>query len=98
MQKLRLESDDGKIEIFKPYFDGVIVPHKPKAMTESKVDNLTLETNLMDCGFTFGKKFRDYFIKVTGNGILSLRQIWSIRYKRLRINTILLLCSGICSI
>lgn len=69
-KSLHLEYVGGKIElngIIKSYFDGVIIPHKPKAAIKSKVENLTLDTSLIDCGFTFGQRFRDFYINVTGD-------------------------------
>lgn len=69
-KNLHLEYIGGKIElnnVIKSYFDGVIIPHKPKATIKRKVETLTLETSLIDCGFTFGQRFRDFYIQVTGN-------------------------------
>ena len=69
-KSLRLEYIGGKIElnnIIKAYFNGVIIPHKPKVTIKNKVIDLTLETSLIDCGFTFGQKFRDFYIKITGD-------------------------------
>jgi len=37
--------------------------HKSKM---SKVMELTLETGLIECGFTFGPRFREFFVKQTG--------------------------------
>lgn len=69
-KSLNLEYIGGKIEldnIIKSYFNGVLIPHKPKPTNKMKVKSLTLETSLVDCDFTFGKKFRDFFIQVTGD-------------------------------
>lgn len=69
-KSLHLEYVGGKIElnnVIKSYFDGVIIPHKPKTAIKNKVANLTLETSLIDCGFTFGPKFRDFYKRVTGD-------------------------------
>lgn len=69
-KSLHLEYNGGKIElnkIIKSYFDGVIIPHKPKTAVKSKTETLTLETSLIDCGFTFGQQFRDFYIQVTGD-------------------------------
>lgn len=66
---LKLEYVGDKLElnkVIKAYFDGVIIAHKPKSTIKSKNVNLTLQTSLIDCGFTFGPKFRDFFINVTG--------------------------------
>lgn len=45
----------------------MVILHKPKATIKSKVDTLTLETSLIDCGFTFGQRFRDFYIQITGD-------------------------------
>ena len=69
-KSLNLEYVGGKIQlnsIIKSYFDGIIIPHKPKSAIKRSADNLTLETSLIDCGFTFGNRFRDFFIQVTGD-------------------------------
>lgn len=69
-KSLHLEYVGGKKElneIIKAYFDGVIVPHKPRARIKGKVTELSLETGLIDCGFTFGQRFRDFYIQVTGD-------------------------------
>lgn len=69
-KSLRLEYVGGKSElnnVIKSYFDGVIIPHKPRKATKCKVENITLETSLIDCGFTFGQRFRDFYIQITGD-------------------------------
>lgn len=69
-KSLHLEYIGGKTElnyIIKLYFDGVIIPHKPKSVTKCKDKSLSLETSLIDCGFTFGQHFRDFYIQVTGD-------------------------------
>ena len=54
-------------EEIKSYFKGVLIPHKPKTKIKSTVQTLTLKTSLVDCGFTFGQRFRDFFIQITGD-------------------------------
>lgn len=69
-KRLHLEYIGGKTElnnVIKSYFDGVIIPHKPKTANKCKVETLTLETSLIDCGFNFGQRFRAFFIQVTGD-------------------------------
>lgn len=69
-KSLHLEYVGGKVElnkIIKSYFDGVIIPHKPKTAMKHTTENLTLGTGLIDCGFTFGNRFRDFFKKVSGD-------------------------------
>ncbi|MDE7464769.1 MAG: SAP domain-containing protein [Clostridiales bacterium] len=66
---LQLEYIGGKSElnnIIKSYFDGVIIPHKPIPQRyKPTTENLTLDTGLIDCGFTFGPRFRDFYIHIT---------------------------------
>lgn len=67
-KRLHLEYIGGKIElnnVIKSYFEDVIIPHKPKTTIKCKVETLTLETSLIDCGFTFGQRFRDFYIQIT---------------------------------
>nr|MCR4586548.1 SAP domain-containing protein [Lachnospiraceae bacterium] len=66
-----LYAPSGKIELNKvieAYFNGEkILPEKKKTSRKAKFQGeLTLETGLIECGFTFGPKFRDFFIKQTG--------------------------------
>ena len=69
-KRLGLEYVGGKSQlnnIIKSYFDGIIIQHKPKKATKRKTETLTIETSLIDCGFTFGGRFRDFYIQVTGD-------------------------------
>ena len=66
-----LKSDGSKIElnrVIESYFNGVkIAPGKKKTGGRPRfTGELTLETGLIECGFTFGPKFREFFEKVTG--------------------------------
>ena len=54
-------------KVIESYFSGVIIPHKPKATVKRKAKDLTLDTSLLDCGFTFGQRFRDFYIGITGD-------------------------------
>ena len=66
-----LKAPSGKIELNKvieAYFSGEkIVPDK-KVHQKKKavVTNLTTDTGLIECGFTFGNRFRDFFKMQTG--------------------------------
>lgn len=69
-KKLGIEYTGGKAELYqfiRSYFDGVKILHKPKAKQKKSVEELTLETSLVECGFTFGPRFRDFYINVTGD-------------------------------
>ena len=67
-----LKADGGKIELNKvieAYFNGDKM--KPEVKTvkpkkKSQVTELTLDTGLIECGFTFGNRFRDFFSMQTG--------------------------------
>ena len=67
-----LKAPSGKIELNKvieAYFSGEkILPDKKPADRKQKivVRELTLDTGLIACGFTFGNRFRDFFRKQTG--------------------------------
>lgn len=65
-----LKADGSKIElngIIRSYFDGEkIAPVKKKSVKPKKpVKELTRDTGLIECGFTFGNRFRDFFKKET---------------------------------
>lgn len=66
-----LKAPSGKIELNKvieAYFSGEkILPEKKKTSKLKKtVTVLTLETGLIECGFTFGNRFREFFSEQTG--------------------------------
>ena len=67
-----LKADGSKIELNKvieAYFSGEKILPETKAPVKRKkpvVSELTPDTGLIECGFTFGPRFRDFFIKQTG--------------------------------
>lgn len=69
---LGLKAPSGKIELYKvieAYFAGEkILPEKRSSRGKKKavISELTLETGLIDCGFTFGNRFREFFSRQTG--------------------------------
>lgn len=65
-----LKHDGSKIELYRvvgAFFLGErILPEKKKKIKKATVTELTLETGLIECGFTFGNRFREFFKKQTG--------------------------------
>ena len=66
-----LKAPSGKIELYKiieAYFAGekILPEKKPARKKKPVVSELTLETGLIECGFTFGPRFREFFEKQTG--------------------------------
>ncbi len=66
-----LKAPSGKIELNKvieAYFSGekILPEKKPVKRKTAKVTELTLQTGLIECGFTFGHRFREFFEKQTG--------------------------------
>ena len=70
-----LKADGSKIELYKvieAYFAGEkLLPQSKKnkksgAGRKKVVTELTLDTGLIECSFTFGPRFRDFFSKQTG--------------------------------
>ena len=67
-----LKSDGGKIELSKvieAYFSGEkILPEKKRADKKRSVTvtEITPDTGLIECGFTFGNRFREFFRQQTG--------------------------------
>ena len=66
-----LKSDGSKIElngVIESYFSGEkIAPVKKRTVKPKKVvKELTVDTGLIECGFTFGNRFRDFFREQTG--------------------------------
>ena len=69
-RELGLPSSGMKLELnrnIQAYFNGETVEEKLKVKTsKSVVTNISLSTKLLDCGFTFGPKFREFFAEQTG--------------------------------
>ncbi len=71
-RSLGLKSDGGKIELNKvieSYFNGEkLLPEKSVASRHPELvsGSLSLNTSLIECGFTFGPRFREFFEKETG--------------------------------
>ena len=64
-----LKANGGKIELNKvieAYFNGEMILPEKKKNKKAVVTELTLDTGLIECGFTFGNRFRDFFSKQTG--------------------------------
>ncbi len=66
-----LAAPSGKIELNKvieAYFSGekILPEKKPVKRKTARVTELTLQTGLIECGFTFGPRFREFFEKQTG--------------------------------
>ena len=65
-----LKAPSGKIELNKvieAYFAGERILPENRRIRKKKpaIKDLTLETGLIDCGFTFGNRFREFFSKQT---------------------------------
>lgn len=54
-------------KIIKAWFAGEKITHLPKTRINAVERELTLNTSLVKCGFTFGNKFRAFYINVTGD-------------------------------
>lgn len=70
-KNLGLKHNGSKIElneVIKAYFSGNrIQPNNIITKRNKKVvSELTLDTGLIECGFTFGNRFRDFFSEQTG--------------------------------
>ena len=67
-----LKAPSGKIElnqVIEAYFAGEKILPERKTVSRKKkpvVTELTLETGLIECGFTFGNRFREFFMQQTG--------------------------------
>ena len=74
-RKLGIDSSGLKAELnhnIEEYFKGNLIPPKARESKSRKTtrnippEDLTPETSLLECGFTFGPKFRDFFSAQTG--------------------------------
>ena len=55
-------------DVIKAYFSGdKILPEKKRIKrTKTAIKELTLGTGLIECGFTFGNRFREFYAEQTG--------------------------------
>lgn len=69
-RELGLPSSGMKLELnrnIQAYFNGETIEEKLKVKTsKTVVTNISLSTKLLECGFTFGPKFREFFAEQTG--------------------------------
>lgn len=65
-----LMASGGKIDLNKvieKYFEGeIVLPVKRMSVAKKTVTELSLQTSLIECGFTFGSRFRIFFEETTG--------------------------------
>ena len=52
--------------IIEQYFKGNLIKKSSIKKTKKPVENITLDTPLLKCGFSFNAKFREYFSTLTG--------------------------------
>ena len=52
--------------IIEQYFKGNLIKKSLIKTTKKQVENITLDTPLLECGFSFNAKFREYFSTLTG--------------------------------
>ena len=52
--------------IIEQYFKGNLIKKSLIKNDKKQVENITLDTPLLECGFSFNTKFREYFSAVTG--------------------------------
>ena len=52
--------------IIEQYFKGNLIKKSSIKTTKKQVKNITLDTPLLECSFSFNTKFREYFSTLTG--------------------------------
>ena len=52
--------------IIEAYFKGNLIKKAPRKKVKKQVENISLDSPLLECGFSFNAKFREYFAAVTG--------------------------------
>ena len=52
--------------IMEAYFKGNLIKKSPRKKAKKQVENISLDSPLLECGFSFNAKFREYFAAVTG--------------------------------
>ena len=52
--------------IIEEYFKGNLIKKSPRKKVKKQVEAISLDSPLLECGFSFNAKFREYFAAVTG--------------------------------
>lgn len=52
--------------IIQAYFKGNLIKKSPRKKVKKQVENISLDSPLLECGFSFNANFREYFATVTG--------------------------------
>lgn len=52
--------------IIEQYFKGNIIEKSVRKVNKKQAEAITLNTPLLECGFSFNQKFREYFSVITG--------------------------------
>ncbi len=69
-KELKIDYSGGKIVLnynIEEYFKGNLIKKQQRIRkNKNVVDALTLDTKLVECGFAFNQRFRDFFIEQTG--------------------------------
>ena len=52
--------------IIEAYFKGNLIKKSPRKKAKKQVETISLDSPLLECGFSFNAKFREYFAAVTG--------------------------------
>ena len=52
--------------IIEQYFKGNIIEKSVRKVNKKQAEAITLNTSLLECGFSFNQKFREYFSVATG--------------------------------
>ena len=52
--------------IIEAYFKGNLIKKSPRKKVKKQVEAISLDSPLLECGFSFNAKFREYFAAVTG--------------------------------
>lgn len=67
-KKLGISDNGTKKELnyyIEQYYNGKLIKKEKIKSYKSINSNITLESKLLECGFCFNQKFRDYFSKLT---------------------------------
>lgn len=66
---LGIASNGTKEELYyyiEQYYSGNLIPNSSNRVNCVKQTDINLDSKLLECGFSFNQKFRDYFSKLTG--------------------------------
>ena len=82
--------------IIEQYFKGNLIKKSSIKNRKKQVENITLDTPLLECNFSFNTKFREYFSDLTGVSRFKFNADMATAWRKVKSEKILALPLEIC--